>query len=267
MGLASVLGAAALAGCGTSSPLYVRLQNSIRSTETTKDHRPVASVACAPQVRDIDRGDIVDLTCLVRFTDGTSYQAHATITHPIPYNGGSGYYHYTWDSPPPVDVTRAPLPRPTTTVSAASPGSLFFARNLRPLVAALRARFAGQLILAMSLYPGELDAVIGRDGSAEVIRAQGPSSLTIVQRSSFEGSRNGITLSQFDPSVPERLAREIAARADESLDRLDRFVLTSFPGAYAGWLIYPVSGRAHFQAYLQGDSLKKISPGATRNLT
>lgn len=245
----------------------MRLQNSIKSTETTKDHRPVASVACAPQVRDIDRGDIIDLTCVVRFTDGTSYQAHATITHPIPYNGGAGYYHYTWDSPPPVDVTRAPLPRPAATVSAASPGSLFYARNLRPLVAVLRARFARQLILSMALYPGELDAVIGRDGNAETIRARGPSSLTIVRRSSFEGSRSGITPTQFNPTVPERLAREIAARADESVDRLSRFVLVSLPGAKAGWRIYPVSGRVQFQAYLQGDSLKQISPGATRNLT
>ncbi len=244
----------------------MRLENSIKSTETTKDHRPVASVACRPRVNDIDRGDIVNLTCQVQFKDGTSYQANATITHPIPYNGGAGYYHYTWDSPPPVDVTKTPLPRPASTVAGASAESLFYARNLRPLVAAMRARFGGQLILRMELYPGELEAVLGSNGSAEVVRGQGPGTLTIVSRSSFEGSRSGITASQLDPTVPEHLAHEIAARADQSIDRLDRFVLTSLHGDLAGWLIYPTSGPVHFQAYLQGDSLKEISPRGTRNL-
>lgn len=266
-GLAPITCAAVLAGCGGSGPLYVRLQNSIKSTETTKDHRSVASVECTPHVGDIDRGDIVNLVCLVQFKDGTSYQANATITHPIPYNGGSGYYHYSWDSPPPFDVTKAPLPHPSTTVSAASPGSLFYARNLRPIVAALRARFAGQLILQLTLYPGELDAVLGRSGSAEVVRAQGPESVTISARSSFEGSRSGINISQLDPAVLQRLAREIAARADESVSRLGRFVFASFPGDFAGWLIYPISGPVHFQAYLQGDALKEISPSGTRNLS
>jgi hypothetical protein len=258
--------AAAIAGCGSSAPVYVNLQNAIKSTETSKDHRAVSSVACTPPVSNVDRGDIVNLVCLVRFTDGTSYQANARVTHPIPYNGGSGYYHYTWDSPPPTDVTKTPLPLPTVTVPAASPGSLFYARNLRPIVAVLRDRFAGQLILQMALYPGELDAVLGRSGNAELVRARGPDSVTTVQQSSFEGSRSGITLSQFDPSVPERLAHEIATHADESISRLDRFVLASLPGDLAGWLIYPVSGPEHFQSLLQGDSLKEISPGGRHNL-
>src|SRR5206468_1562865 len=78
--LASAAAAAVLlAACG-ETPAYQSLENSIKSTITKDDHRPVTSVACTPHLKTVEYSDgIKDLRCRVRFKDGTSYTTRGTI--------------------------------------------------------------------------------------------------------------------------------------------------------------------------------------------
>jgi hypothetical protein len=257
--------AALLAGCATEpTPAYVSLQNSIKQTITTKDRRPVSSVACTPHVNDVSYSDgYVDLNCTVHFADGTSYVTPATIeARSFQVEG----WNFSWDGPGPLDITTAPLPRPTTPVAATSGSSLFYARNLRPVVSALAARFGtNQLILALALYPGELEAVVGANGQARPVTAHSSGALTVGPPTNFDGERSGITISPLDPAVPQRLARLIAAHGGVPAGQLDRFVLT-FPGDLAGWDIYPATSGVRFQAHVQGDSLEEVSGSQTRAL-
>ncbi|MCX4094967.1 hypothetical protein [Nocardia sp. alder85J] len=92
----------AAAGCGPNTDASYALQNAMKAHLTNVDHRPVDSVSCTPRVHDTMRGAAAHLHCLVRFTDGTSYTAAATIQ-----NQNSGGTHnlpdtYSWDSPPPA---------------------------------------------------------------------------------------------------------------------------------------------------------------------
>ncbi|WP_019928022.1 hypothetical protein [Nocardia sp. BMG111209] len=89
------------AGCGPDTDASHALENAMRTHITNADHRPVDSVSCSPRIHDTVRGQAAHLHCLVRFTDGTSYTAHATIQ-----NQNSGGTHnlpdtYSWDVPPP----------------------------------------------------------------------------------------------------------------------------------------------------------------------
>jgi len=56
------------------------LQSFVQQELTTKFHRSVRSVSCTPYTDQVLPGSTAHLSCLVRFTDGTSYTASATIT-------------------------------------------------------------------------------------------------------------------------------------------------------------------------------------------
>jgi hypothetical protein len=176
----------------------------------------------------------------------------------------------TWNGPPPaigrIDITRAPLPGPGSSLAATSPASLFYARNLGPILAALRRRFDGQSIVRLVLYPGELQAVIANGADqARLVTAGTSGTLTLGPPSSFSGPRNAIYPSQLHASVPQQLAGLIASRAGVPTARLARFVLY-FAGHNAGWDVYQRSGAKRFQALLQGDSPKVTSPAGVRPL-
>ncbi len=249
--------ALACAGCGGGeTAAYVALENSIRSTIAQQDGRSVQSVACTPHVKTVEYSDgIANLSCLVQFPDGSSYTTAATIEARAFQVAG---YNFTWDGPGPIDITTAPLPKPTVDVSPTSSGSLFYARNLGPVVRRLESQFpSSELVLSMALYPGALIAVLGANGHARLVTAHSSGALTIGPPTSFEGERSGITVSQIDPAVPERLARQIASRYGVAPDALERFVL-SYHGELANWDIY-TAGALRFQAHLDGGSLRPVS--------
>jgi hypothetical protein len=262
---AAALASALLAGCGGSTPVYQILQNSISTTLASKQHRAVRSVACTPRVGDVSYSDgIVNVTCVVAFKDGSSYSTPATIeARSFQVTG----WNFTWQGPPSKDITQTELPAPVAPITPTSSQSLFYEHNLKRALNALAHRFRhGQLILSMSLYPAQLEAVIGANGSARRVVALSSGTLTVGPSTAFYGSRSGITISQVNPAVPQELARLMAARGGLPMARVDRFVLAFLPGSLAGWDIYPTSGPARFQSRLQGDALKRIAPGATRSL-
>jgi hypothetical protein len=257
--------AALLGGCGGDTPAYVELQNSIKTSILRDDHRPVDSVACTPHVKDVSYSDgIVHLNCLVRFKDESSYTTRATIEARSFQVAG---YRFGFDEPGPLDITTAPLPRPAVSVPATRAESLFSARNLRPVVNALAKRFGNdELILALALYPGELEAVFGANGEARLVTVHTSGQITVGPETTFEGQRSGITISQLDPRVPQRLARLIAARYAVPVSQLDRFVTISLPDDVAGWDVYPTAGAGRFRAHLHGGSLERISRTGARGL-
>lgn len=168
------------------------------------------SVAYTPRVQEVSYHDgYVNLTCVVSFPGGSSYTTAATIRARSYQVAG---YNFQFDEPGPLDITTAPLPRPTLSRSAAS-ASLFYDRNLRPVIEELSARFpSNQLILSMAIYPGELEAVIGAGGEGRLVTAHASGALTVGPPTEFEGERSGIEIPQLNPSVPERLVKLIAAR-------------------------------------------------------
>ena len=148
-----------VAGCGDPGAAYLETQNSIRST-LNSEHMAVASVSCTPHTGDLAWTDPpARLHCHVRFKNGTAYTTPATV-QPVVDQPDS----LTWDSPPDsrgvIDITKAPLPVPTSSLSATSSSSLFDARNLQPVVAELNRRFRNQSVVQLAIYPGELQAVI-----------------------------------------------------------------------------------------------------------
>ncbi len=265
LALGSVLAMLPLAGCSGNTPAYVDLQNSIKQSIVKDDQRPVRSVACTPRVQDVSYGDgVVKLSCLVSFPSGSSYTTAATIEARSYQVAG---YHFEFDEPGPIDITTAPLPQATVSLSATSPGSLYYARNLGPVVHELWSRFPGnKLILSMALYPGELEAVIGSGGEAQLVTAHPSGVLTMGPQTQFDGQRTGIEFSQLNPAVPEQLAKTIAARGDVSMRYIGRFQL-GFADQDAIWKIYPTAGTVRFQAHIMGDSLERISGSQTTLLT
>lgn len=257
-----VLAALLLAGCSSGTPAYVLLENSIKHSIVTDDQRPVRSVACAPHVQDVSYEDgYVHLNCVVSFTDGSSYSTDATIQARSYQVSG---YNFEFDEPGLIDITTAPLPPPKVAASATSSGSLFHANNLQQVVDALKSRFSGnRLILSMALYPGELEAVIGANGEAQLVTAHSSGALTVGPQTQFDGQRSGIEISQLNPRVPEQLVNTIAAHGGLPIKDIDRLVLGSAAGGLAIWKIYPTSGTAHFQAHIQGDSLERVVAART----
>ena len=243
------------------------LESFIQDELTTKFHRSVRSVSCTPYTDQVLPGDTAHLSCLVRFANGTSYTAAATITDPST-DPDVAVNHFSFQDPPGVDITTAPLPGPTVMGSATSPASLFIARNLAPVIKRLTARFGSHdLIVQLALYPGELEAVIaGKGGTAWAGSFTDSGGLTVGPPVSFSGSRSGIAFSQFVPGVIQRLAKLIVAKGKVPPGQLGRFVLTSLPHDNAGWNIYLTSGTTRFQAYVPGDHLVMITPGGTRAL-
>ena len=255
----------AVSGCSDPGEAYIETQNSIQTT-LAGQHLAVASVSCTPHVGDLAWTDPpAHLHCVVRFKDGASYRTPATVQPVVDQPDA-----LTWNGPPPgigrIDITRAPLPGPTDILPAASTGSLFRATNLRPILATIEHRFAGQSVLRLVLYPGELQAVIaGAGDEARLVTASASGRLVVGPPSSFSGSRSAIYPSQLNPAVPQRLAALIAARGGVPTARLARFVLY-FAGSNAGWEIYPVSGATRFEALLHGERPKVVSRSGVRPL-
>ena len=204
----------------------------------------------------------------MRFTDGSSYTTPGTITDP---SNDPDYVNYTFsfNDPPAVDITTAPMPWPTVTLTATSPASLFAARNLAPVVKRLTKRFGSHgLIVQLVIYPGELEAVLAAGGGrAWAVSAPYSGALTVGSPVSFSGSRSGIAFSQLVPGVIEHLSQLITAKGGAPLSHIGRFVLSnSLPGNNSGWNIYLTSGTTRFQALVLGDHLVKIAPTGSRAL-
>lgn len=260
-----------LGGCGgvrkaidrinRSQESYAGLQSFIHDELTTKFHRSVRSVSCTPHVDQVLPTSTARLTCVVRFADGTSYTTPATITDPS-NDPDTAVNHFSFQDPPPIDITKAPLPSPTVGLAAASPASLFIAHNLAKVVSRLAARIGRHdLLVQLAIYPGELEAVVvGSGGEARAVSASYAGPVTVGPQVPFGGSRDGISFGQLVPAVIQRLAREIAARHGVPLAHLGRFELvSSLPGDNAGWDIYPTTGTRHFQALILGQHLTEIT--------
>ena len=264
-------------GCGSlrktidnindSAASYHDLQDFIQQELVTKFHRSVRSVSCTPHVQQVLPGDSVTLSCLVRFTDGTSYTTPGTITDPST-DPDIATESFSFTDPPAIDITTAPLPAPSVKLAATSPSSLFLARNLTPVVRKLTTRLGSHdLIVQLALYPGALEAVVASNGTAWPVTATYSGALTVGSSATFDGSRNGIDFSQFVPSVIEELTDAIAAKGGVPRSRIARFVLvSSLPGGNAGWNVYLTSGGTRFQALVLGQHLEMITESGTRPL-
>jgi hypothetical protein len=274
--LATAIGLAT--GCGSvrkaidnanaSAAAYSDLQGFIRDQLTTKFSRSVRSVSCTPHVDQVLPGDTADLTCAVVFTDGTSYDTPATITDPST-DPDIATESFSFNDPPAIDITTAPLPGPAVSLAATSPDSLLLAGNLAPVLRKLTARFGSQdLIVQMAIYPGEVEAVIaGNNGEARAVTATYTGALTAGSLAAFEGSRNGIDFSQLVPGVIQRLTELITTKGNVRLASISRFVLTnSLPGGNSGWTIYLTSGSTRFQALVLGNDPQIITPSGTHDL-
>ncbi len=255
-----------LGGCGGgNTPAYVLLQNSIQQTVGKEyGEPPVGSVACTPHVGDVAYGQgVAHLSCIIRFKNGSTFATSATIEARSFQVSG---YNFTFDSPPAKNAPTA-LPTPAVQRSPTAPESLFRSRNLARALKAVAAQFASnQLILSLAIYPGELEAVVGADGQAQLVTETATGAPKLGPLESFSGTLNGISISQLDPAVPERLTELIATRAGVPTSHLERFVLVFLPGGLVGWNI-PTTGKTRFQAHLQGDSLEEISAKGSRPLS
>jgi hypothetical protein len=111
-GVTAVLALALLAtGCSSvrnaihnanvSAAASTDLQGFIRDKLTTKFGRSVRSVSCTPYVQEVLPGDTANLSCVVVFTDGTSYTTAATITDPST-DPDIATESFSFTDPPPV---------------------------------------------------------------------------------------------------------------------------------------------------------------------
>jgi hypothetical protein len=243
------------------------LESFIQDELTTKFHRPVRSVSCTPYVDEVLMQDTAHMTCVVRFTDGTSYTTPGTVYDPS-NDPDYSTYNYSFNDPPGVDITKAPLPGPILNLAATSPHSLFIARNLTPIVKTLTSRFGSHdLILQLAIYPGELEAVIAASGGkAWLATATYYNTLKVGPRTSFSGSRSGIEFPQLIPGVVQQLTTEITAKGGEPLSNISRFVLTSLPGQNSGWDIYLTKGSNRFQSLVLGQHLVELTPSGAKVL-
>jgi hypothetical protein len=249
-----------------SQEAYSGLQGFIQDQLAVKFHRPARSVSCSPHVDQVPPSSVAHMSCHVVFADGTSYTSAASVTDPST-DPDVATYTYDFTNPPAIDLTTAPLPRPATTLSAASPQSLLIARNLSGAVRKLAGRFGQDLLVQLAIYPGELQAVVAASGEqARVVTVSYAGVLTASAPAGFSGSRDGISFSQLKPAVIQRLAGKVTA-SGIPLAQLSRFVLTnSLPGEDSGWEIYLTSGGAHFQALVLGQKLEKITPAGTERI-
>jgi hypothetical protein len=148
-----------VAGCSDPGEAYLETQKSIRTT-LNSEHMPVASVNCTPHTGTLAWTDPpAHLHCRVHFKDGTSYSTPATVQPVVDQPDA-----LTWNGPPDgrgvIDITKAPLPVPTSPMLGTSARSLFNAANLQPVVHELNKRFRNQSVVQLAIYPGELQAVI-----------------------------------------------------------------------------------------------------------
>jgi hypothetical protein len=258
----------AIDNANSSAAAYSDLQGFIRDQLTTKFSRSVRSVSCTPHVDQVLPGDTADLTCAVVFTDGTSYDTPAKITDPST-DPDIATDSFSFNDPPAIDITTAPLPGPSVALAATSPDSLLLAGNLTRVLSKLTARFGRQdLIVQMAIYPGEVEAVIaGSNGEARAVTATYTGALTVGSLAAFQGPRNGIDFSQLVPRVIQQLTELITAKGKVRLGSISRFVLTnSLPGGNSGWTIYLTSGSTRFQALVLGNDPQIITPSGTHDL-
>jgi hypothetical protein len=214
-------------------------------------------------------GDTANLTCVVAFTDGTSYTTPATITDPS-NDPDIATESYSFTDPPAIDITTAPLPSPAVTLAATSPRSLLLAGNLAPVIRKLIARFGRQdLIVQLAIYPGELEAVIaGNDGQARAASVTYAGALAVGSLVPFSGSRDGIDFSQLVPGVVQQLTELITTKGKVAPGSISRFVLdNSLPGGNSGWTVYLTSGSTGFQDLLLGGDPQVITPSGPRDLS
>lgn len=275
LGLAAVM---LLAGCSgvrkyvdkinTEGSSYYGLQTFIRDQLTTKFHRSVRSVSCLPHVDQVLPGQSANLHCLVRFTNGSSYTSQATIDDPSS-DPDTAVNDYSFEDPPGVDITTAPLPAPTVTLPATSPRSLLAARNLAPVVRQLKARAGGQYIFVkLAIFPGELEGVLAANGKARAVSATAAGVLTVGPPTSFTGSRSGIGFSQLVPGVIQRLTHLVVTRGHVRLAAVDYFYLVnSLPHGNSGWTIHLTSPYPRFVALVLGQDLTEITMHGRRALT
>ena len=111
----------AIVNANNSAASYNDLQGFIKDQLTTKFDRSVRSVSCTPHVQQVLPGDTANLTCVVVFTDGTSYTTPASITDPST-DPDIATESFSFNDPPDIDITTAPLPSPAVTLAATSPG-------------------------------------------------------------------------------------------------------------------------------------------------
>ncbi|HUC58203.1 MAG TPA: hypothetical protein VMA95_12435 [Streptosporangiaceae bacterium] len=244
------------------------LESFIQDELTTKFHRSVKSVSCAPYVDEVLQQDTAHMTCKVRFTDGTGYTTQGTVYDPST-DPDYSTYTYSFNDPPGVDLTKAPLPGPILNLPATSPHSLLLARNLTPVVRTLTGHFGSHdLILQMAIYPGEVEAVIAASGGkAWLATATYYNTLKVGPQTSFSGSRSGIAFSQLVPSVIQRLTQEITTKGGAKLADVSRFVLTNnLPSQNSGWNIYLTKGSDRYQALVLGEHLVEFTATGARDL-
>jgi hypothetical protein len=241
------------------------LQSYIGNELATKFHRQVTSVSCTPYVDEVVQDSSANVSCVVRFADGSSYTTSATITDPATVDQVA-YYTYSFTDPPALDITTAPLPRPVVTLAATNSSSLFRQNNLAMVIKKLTSRFGtSDLFVQLALYPGELVAVIaGNGGVAWPVSVTDTGAMTVGPQADFDGTRSGIDFSQFVPGVIEQLTELIVAKGGVPLSAIARFVLTnSLPDQNSGWNIYLTSGTTRFQALVLGEDPVKITPDGT----
>jgi hypothetical protein len=181
---------------------YSGLQNFIRTELTTKFHRSVRSVACTPHVDQVLPTTKAKLICVITFTDGSSYVSPAVISDPSTAPD-LAVNNFSFQDPPAVDITTAPLPRPTVSLAATSSMSLFTAHRLTQVLARLATRVGHHgLFVQLAIYPGGLEAVlVGHGGQAQAVSVSYTGAVTVGPPVSFAGSRNGITFGQLVPAV------------------------------------------------------------------
>jgi len=258
----------AIDNANNSAAAYSDLQGFIRDQLTTKFGRQVRSVTCTPHVDEVLPGDSANLSCVVVFTDGTSYTSPATITDPST-DPDIATESFRFADPPAIDITTAPLPRPAVGLAATSPASLLLSANLAPVIKSLIARFGREdLIVQLAIYPGELEAVIaGSDGEAREVNATYTGALTVGPLVSFDGPRNGIDFSQLVPAVIQQLTGLFTTKGKAPLASISHFVLNnSLPGGNAGWTVYLTSGSTRFQALVLGGDPQIITPSGGHDL-
>jgi hypothetical protein len=244
------------------------LESFIQDELTSKFSRSVKSVSCTPYVDQVLQGDTAQMTCKVVFTDGTSYTTPGTVYDPST-DPDYTTYNYSFDDPPGVDITTAPLPEPLLTLPATSPHSLLLAKNLSPAENTLISRFGSKdLIIQLVVYPAELEAVIAASGGkAWLATVTYYNTMKVGPQTSFNGSRSGIDFSQLRPQVIQQLTQEITAKGGVPLPDISRFVLTnSLPSQNSGWNIYLTKGTKRFQALVLGQHLVELTSSGAKVL-
>jgi len=114
---------------------------------------PVVSVMVLASAIGLATGcSSVRRACAVVFTDGTSYTTPATITDPST-DPDIATESFSFNNPPPIDITTAPLPSPAVALPATSPDSLLLAGNLAPVLGKLTARFGRQDLIVQRQHP------------------------------------------------------------------------------------------------------------------